>query len=119
LLEGWAGEARLDKNGKRAIFVARDKIMQTLRKIIDVKRLMPFIDIPADMRQGQVEIIIIPIAKTRAVKPKVNHAALNKAYGSLHQYANPSLIPLEKTAWQTAVAKNAAQGKYGPQPDFA
>ncbi|MDR3275628.1 MAG: hypothetical protein LBT11_00220, partial [Treponema sp.] len=83
------------------------------------KRLMPFIDIPDDMRHGQVEIIIMPIKPARATKPKVNHEALNKAYGSLHQYANPSLIPLEKTAWGAAVAKNAAQGKYGPQPDIA
>jgi hypothetical protein len=98
--------------------------MQVVRKIIDVKRLMPFIDIPDGMRQGQVEIIIMPIKpakaiKSRAIKSKANHDALNKVYGSLHQYANPSLIPLEKTAWQMAVAKNAAQGKYGATPDLA
>jgi hypothetical protein len=72
--------------------------MQTVRKIIDVKHLIPFIDIPDDMRQGQVEIIIMPITQARMVKPKVNHEALNKVYGSLRKYANPSLIPLEKTA---------------------
>jgi hypothetical protein len=70
------------------------------------------------MRQGQVEIIIMPVAEARAVKPKINHEALDKVYGSLHQYANPSLIPLEKTAWQMAVAKNAERGKYGAKPDL-
>jgi hypothetical protein len=79
--------------------------MQTVRKIVDVKRLIPFIDIPNDMRQGQVEIVIIPITQTQTIKEKVNHEALNKVYGSLHQYANPHLIPLEKNAWQMAVAK--------------
>jgi hypothetical protein len=98
--------------------VGKEKTMQTIRKIIDVKRLMPFIDIPDDMRLGQVEIIIMPIAQARAVKSKVNHEALNKVYGSLHQYANPSLIPLEKTAWQMAVTNNAAKGKYGTKSDF-
>jgi hypothetical protein len=74
---------------------------------------MPFIDIPDDMRQGQVEIIIMPLTPARTAKPTINHEALNKVYGSLHQYANPSLIPLEKSAAQMAIAKNAAKGKYG------
>jgi hypothetical protein len=56
------------KCGECDILESKEKTMQTVRKIIDVKRLMPFIDIPDDMWQGQVEIIIMPVKPARAIK---------------------------------------------------
>ncbi|MDR1147493.1 MAG: hypothetical protein LBK66_02565 [Spirochaetaceae bacterium] len=63
------------------------------------------------MRNIKVEIIVLPV--TRGINPNVNHAALEKVYGSLHDYADPALIQKEKNAWRTAVIEKAVKGKYG------
>jgi hypothetical protein len=94
--------------------------MQTIRQIVDGEQLASFMNIPEDMRHIKVEIIVLPISqKTPAgTNPEVNHAALEKLYGSLHEYANPSLILKEKNAWQMAVMENTEKGKYDPQFDY-
>ena len=81
--------------------------MQAIRQIVDAERLCPFIDIPAAMRNTKVEIIVLPAPPLSA-----DDAALDALCGSLHEYANPALIPGEKTAWQTAAMEKAAHAQY-------
>ncbi|MDR2491775.1 MAG: hypothetical protein LBD20_10285 [Spirochaetaceae bacterium] len=76
--------------------------MQAIRQIVDAEQLYPIIDIPNAMRNSKVEIIIMPVAPQETLPPEADYAALDKLYGSLHEYANHTLISGEKTAWQTA-----------------
>jgi hypothetical protein len=94
--------------------------MQAVRQIVDAEWLTSFMDIPEDMRHIKVEIIVLPIIQENpaGMKPGVNHEALEKIYGSLHDYARPALISKEKSAWQTAVMENAGKGKYDPRSDY-
>jgi hypothetical protein len=82
---------------------------------MDAEQLASFMDIPEDMRHIKVEIIVLPAVQENSagVNPGVNYEALEKVYGSLHDYANSALIPKEKNAWQMSVMKNAGKGKYG------
>jgi hypothetical protein len=84
--------------------------MQAVRQIVDAEQLTSFMDIPEDMRNIKVEIIVLPV--TRDISHNVNHAALEKVYGSLHDYAAPALIQKEKNAWRTAVIEKAGKRKY-------
>jgi len=34
--------------------------MQALRQVVDAQRLADFIDMPAEMRRGQVEVLVFP-----------------------------------------------------------
>jgi hypothetical protein len=81
--------------------------MEAIRQIVDAERLVNIVDIPESMKHRKVEIIILPDLAAET-KPKINKEALKKAFGSLHKYANPDLIPLEKKAWEMAV-----EDKYG------
>jgi hypothetical protein len=94
--------------------------MQAVRQIVDAEQLASFMNIPEDMRHIKVEIIVLPVSqKTPAgTNPEVNHDVLEKVYGSLHEYAHPSLTPKEKNAWQMAVMENAGKGKYDPRFDY-
>ncbi|MDR1230688.1 MAG: hypothetical protein LBK61_04725 [Spirochaetaceae bacterium] len=84
--------------------------MQAVRQIVDAEQLSSFMDIPENMRNLKVEIIVLPAP--RDTGPDVNRGALEKVYGSLHDYANPALVQKEKNAWRTAVMENAGKGKY-------
>ena len=76
--------------------------MQAMKQIVDAERLTSFMNMPEDMRHTKVEIIVLPVAEesSAGINQGVNLAALEKAYGSLHDYADPELIPKEKNAWQ-------------------
>jgi sigma54-dependent transcription regulator len=84
--------------------------MQTVRQIVDAEQLTSFMDIPEDMRNIKVEIIVLPV--THDINPNVNHAALEKVYGSLHDYAAPAIIQKEKNAWRTAVIEKVRKRKH-------
>jgi hypothetical protein len=73
--------------------------MQAVRQIIDAERLSTVLTMPENMRQGQVEIIVFPVQASppEPERQKVDLEALDKLCGSLHKYANPALIPFEKT----------------------
>ncbi|MHC6203036.1 hypothetical protein ACYULU_07565 [Breznakiellaceae bacterium SP9] len=93
--------------------------MQAIRQIVDAERLTSFVDIPDDMRNTKVEIIILPFTQevSKPQNPAINYDALEKLYGNLHEYADPAHIAHEKNAWQTAVIKNAEREKYEPKYD--
>jgi hypothetical protein len=91
--------------------------MQVLRQILNAEQVVPFIDMPQDMRHGQVAITVISVQETpsKPVTQKTNRAALEKIWEITKGHANPAIIPLEKHAWALAVADNAAKGKYDPK----
>lgn len=91
--------------------------MQAIKQIIDAERLAPIIELPENMRHTKVEIIVFPANDVPEACIGINLEALDTLYGSLHEYANPNLIPLENTAWQAAVEENFRQGKYDAKPD--
>jgi hypothetical protein len=68
-----------------------------LRKTIDSKLLENLITLPDNLKNRQVEIIVLPAGKDKG--NSFNHLL----GGSLHKYANPSLITSEKEAWQKAI----------------
>jgi hypothetical protein len=76
--------------------------VKAIRQIVDSEKLTSFMKIPEDMRHIEVEIIVLPLnqEKPAGPAPEVNHDALEKLFGSLHEYANPALIPTEKSAWE-------------------
>ena len=94
--------------------------MHAVRQIVDAEQLASFMNIPDDMRHIKVEIIVLPVTQENPAgkNPEVNYEALEKVYGSLHDYANPALIPEEKNAWQTAVMENAGKGTYEGRADY-
>jgi hypothetical protein len=51
------------------------------------------------------DIILSPVPKTKEKKPREL-----KGFGIAHKYANPDLIPLEKTAWEMAVMEKHGKG---------
>jgi len=54
------------------------------------------------LKNNKPLVTITPITEEEIQKPT------HKALGSLHEYANPDLIPLEEGAWQRAVAEKYA-----------
>jgi len=91
--------------------------MDFVRQVIDSNALMPILSLPPSFHGVQVEVIVLPVDTKNdslsaphsfsdsavSVKP-VTHSA----YGRLKAYANPSLIPEEKGAWEKAVAEKYA-----------
>jgi hypothetical protein len=74
--------------------------MEYLRKTVHSKLLEKLFDLPENLKNRQVEVIILPFDENKKKnKPQISLG------GRLNQYANPSLIPLEESAWQKAVEK--------------
>ncbi|KAA6299837.1 MAG: hypothetical protein EZS26_004028 [Candidatus Ordinivivax streblomastigis] len=69
--------------------------MEAIREIVNTEQLMSVINIPVQMQNTQVEVIILPLSKPQ---PVVHNAA--SMMGCLKQYANPAFIDQEKSAWQ-------------------
>jgi hypothetical protein len=94
--------------------------MQTLRKIMVARELIPLMDIPHDMRSTQVEVIVLPISSIAKpkMKPKVNLSMLKKLKGSLSKYANANLRSLEENAFEMAVEEDYRKGKYNVKNDY-
>jgi len=94
-----------------------ENITQTFRQVIDAEQISTFVNLPAAMRHGLVEITVVSLQKpvkqtiARKTKPEV----LRKIWEITKGRANAALIPLEKTAWSEATAENAVSGKYAPK----
>jgi hypothetical protein len=76
--------------------------MEYLRETIDSGSLADIFNLPLSLRNRNVEVIILPMDN--------DHVALRRksARGSLHKYANPTLISLEKDAWPSAAGEKHA-----------
>ncbi|MFD2670811.1 hypothetical protein [Marinicrinis sediminis] len=75
--------------------------MSFIRKVTNSDALKNIVDLPDDLRNQDVELIILPIhdpfssKKTPRVEPT--------ARGALKQYANLDLLQLEQDAWAKGV----------------
>ena len=84
--------------------------MEFVRQIVDSNSLRPVLILPESFHDIQVEVIVLPLDKqdvgdsvSSSTKP-VNHSS----YGQLKAFANPSLIPEEKGAWEKAAVEKHA-----------
>jgi len=110
--------------------------METIRTTMNSARLAPIIDLPAALRDREVEVIVLPKAKESKNRPPVSEResmmgclseyanpalldaeesddkkpSVDSIKGILKEYANPALRELEKSAWeQAAVEKYLAK----------
>ena len=86
--------------------------METLRITMDSARLAPIIDLPAALRDREVEVVV----RSKMEKPKDRppDSERKSMMGCLREYANPALWELEKEAWaQAAVEKYVEKMKNG------
>ena len=74
--------------------------METLRITMDSARLAPIIDLPATLRDREVEVVVRSTQPPDNGKPKVK-----SIMGILKEYANPALRELEKGAWERAAVE--------------
>jgi hypothetical protein len=91
--------------------------MEFVRQVVNSNTLTSILDLPPSFRDVQVEVIVLPVEDKTAspastssisgygdlIKP-VKHSA----FGRLKVYANSSLIPEEKGAWERATAEKYA-----------
>lgn len=77
--------------------------MEYLRKTVNSDALAPIFDLPAGLRNRNVDVIILPADNGKDEKPR-----RKSAKGCLKKYANPALAPLEKDAWVKAAEEKYA-----------
>lgn len=74
--------------------------MEFIRKTVNSKELESLFDLPENLRNKKVEVIVLPIDENNR-----NNYEKKSLGGRLQKYANPSLIPLEQDAWSGSVVK--------------
>lgn len=77
--------------------------MDYLRKTVDSSELSSVFDLPVELRNRKVEVIILPLESGRGKKPHIKSAK-----GCLKKYANPTLISEESGAWARAAEEKYA-----------
>ncbi|OBR63269.1 hypothetical protein A7K91_25305 [Paenibacillus oryzae] len=75
--------------------------MNFVRKITNSDALKHIVDLPEDLQNQDVELIILPIGDSSLYKRPT--ASSHTARGSLKQYANLDLIQFEQGAWEKGV----------------
>jgi len=75
--------------------------MNFARKIISSDRLENIIEIPDNLKNRKVEIIILPVEPFQINIPP--EARPKKARGLLEKYKNTELLSVEHSAWVEAV----------------
>ena len=74
--------------------------MNFVRKITNSDALKHIVDLPEDLQNQDVELIILPIGDSALFKRPI---ASHTARGALKQYANLDLIQYEQGAWEKGV----------------
>jgi len=88
--------------------------MDFVRQVVNSNSLTSVLNLPPSFRNVQVEVIVLPVDKTVTVASSpsgsydVRKPVKHSAFGRLKAYANPSLIPEEKGAWEKATAEKYA-----------
>ena len=77
--------------------------MEAIRTTINSARLMPIIDLPAALRDREVDVIVMPKAEKSKNRPPASER--ESMMGCLSEYANPALRELEKGAWERAAVE--------------
>ncbi|MCD9023598.1 hypothetical protein [Cohnella silvisoli] len=75
--------------------------MNFIRKITNSDALKHIVDLPENLRNQDVELIILPIGDPSPFKQAI--PASPTAKGALKQYANLDLIQYEQDAWEKGV----------------
>ncbi|MGG4143887.1 hypothetical protein ABEW34_12205 [Paenibacillus algorifonticola] len=75
--------------------------MNFVRKITNSDALKHIVDLPEDLQNQDVEIIILPIGDSSLFKHPTTSS--HTARGALKQYANWDLIQYEQDAWEKGV----------------
>jgi len=79
--------------------------MEAMRLTLNSARLAPIIDLPATLRDREVEVTVVPIQAAHPAKPDPDKAHVESIMGILKKYANPALRELEKGAWERAACE--------------
>lgn len=74
--------------------------MNFVRKVTNSDALKHIVDLPENLRNQDVELIILPIEDPSPLKPM---PATPTARGALKQFANPDLLQYEQDAWAKGV----------------
>ncbi|MBJ6361472.1 hypothetical protein ACFOQM_09265 [Paenibacillus sp. GCM10012307] len=75
--------------------------MNFVRKITNSDALKHIVDLPEDLRNRDVELIILPIGEPFPLKQAIPPSPTVR--GALKQYANLDLIQYEQDAWKKGV----------------
>ena len=78
--------------------------MEAVRKIVNAELIKPVIDLPWATKDMQVEVIVFPFAE-QVIQKTGN---VKRLKGCLKKYANPSLIEMEKYAWENHTVEKYA-----------
>jgi hypothetical protein len=89
--------------------------MEFVRQVVNSNSLTSVLNLPPSFHDVQVEVIVLPVNdKVLTAAPSSSSSDVTRkpvkhsAFGRLKAYANTSLIPEEKGAWERATAE-----KYG------
>ncbi|MFB5267007.1 hypothetical protein ACE41H_09440 [Paenibacillus enshidis] len=75
--------------------------MNFVRKITNSAALKHIVDLPEDLQNQDVELIILPIGDSSLLRRSIPSS--HTARGALKQYANLDLIQFEQGAWEKGV----------------
>jgi hypothetical protein len=87
--------------------------MEFVRQVVNSNSLTSVLNLPPSFYDVQVEVIVLPVNDKTLTDPcsgsgDVIKPVKHSAFGRLKAYANPSLIPEEKGAWEKATAEKYA-----------
>ncbi|MDR1135062.1 MAG: hypothetical protein LBL49_02625 [Clostridiales Family XIII bacterium] len=77
--------------------------MDYVHQVIDSDRLVGALDLPNTFKGRKVEVIILPVQETNALR-----SSEKSSFGCLQKYAHPSLANKERDAWEQAVEEKHA-----------
>ena len=77
--------------------------MEMVYEMVDSRNLLGVFDLPPEMRNRAVEVIIRDIERNPAPAKK------GSAFGCMHRFADPSKIAGEDGAWERAVVEKYAK----------
>ena len=83
--------------------------MEAIRLTMNSARLMSIIDLPATLRDCEVDVIVLP--KSEEPKKSLPNSERESMMGCLRQYTNPALLELEKGAWERAAVEKYLEKK--------
>jgi hypothetical protein len=89
--------------------------MEFVRQVVNSNSLTSVLNLPPSFHDVQVEVIVLPVndkilpaAPSSSGSDDTRKPVKHSAFGRLKAYANPSLIPEEKGAWERATAEKYA-----------
>ncbi|MDR0301854.1 MAG: hypothetical protein LBI04_06025 [Treponema sp.] len=89
--------------------------MEFVRQVVNSNSLTSVLNLPPSFRGVKVEVIVLPVDDKILAAPSsvsgsdnLKKPVKHSAFGRLKAYANPSLIPKEKGAWEMATAEKYA-----------